>query len=102
MDQIERTRRVLLQTSASQGRGPLIVAIAAGLLLGLGLAGFQSAPPALRLQAYDLLGIGAPRSCEEARDLGIGPRRQGDRYYFAHLDFDKDGTSCTPVGNGFR
>ncbi|MGG5820867.1 excalibur calcium-binding domain-containing protein [Falsiroseomonas sp. HW251] len=101
-DGIARTRRAIAEASANNGRGALFVAIAAGLALGLGIAGFQSAPPALRLQAWEILGVGAPRSCEEARELGIAPQRMGDRYYFAHLDFDKDGVSCTPVGNGFR
>lgn len=84
-------------------RGPLIGAVAAGLALGAAVAVFENGPPGLRLQAYDLFGIGAPRSCEEASAIGIGPHRRGEKYYFAHLDTDKDGISCAYVpGGGFR
>ncbi len=101
--ELERKRRERTNASPLSGaRGPIIVAIAAGLLLGLCIAGFQSAPPALRLQAYDVFGIGAPRSCEEARELGIGQQSRGERYYFAHLDTDKDGMSCVFTQNGWR
>jgi hypothetical protein len=84
-------------------RGPIIWAVAAGLLLGAAVAVFENGPASLRLQAYDLVGIGAPRNCEEASALGIGPHRRGERYYFSHLDADGDGVSCAYVpGGGFR
>ncbi len=84
-------------------RAPIIAAVIAGLLLGAAVAIFENGPASLRLRAFDLVGVGAPRSCEEASDLGIGPQRRGDHYYFAHLDADNDGVSCTYVpGGGFR
>jgi hypothetical protein len=84
-------------------RGPIIWAVAAGLFLGAAVAVFENGPASLRLQVYDLVGVGAPRSCEEASALGIGPHRRGEHYYFAHLDADQDGVSCAYVaGGGFR
>jgi hypothetical protein len=84
-------------------RGPVIGAIAAGLLLGATVAVFENAPAMLRLRAYDVVGIGAPRNCEEASALGLGPQRRGEKYYFAHLDTDRDGISCAYVpGGGYR
>jgi len=82
--------------------GPIVLAVVMGLSIGAAIAIFENGPAALRLQAYDLIGIGAPRSCEEASALGIGPQRRDEHYYFQHLDFDKDGISCAYTANGFR
>lgn len=82
---------------------PIAAAVGAGLMLGAAIALFTNGPADLRLQAYEVFGVGAPRSCEEARELGIGPARRGERHYFAHLDRDGDGVSCVYVpGEGFR
>jgi hypothetical protein len=38
-----------------------------------------------------------PATCAEARAMGYGSARVGERGYFAHLDADRDGVSCEPV-----
>jgi hypothetical protein len=81
---------------------PIVAAVVMGLLIGAAIAVFENGPADLRLQVYDLIGIGAPRSCEEASALGIGPQRRGEQYYFQHLDIDSDGISCAYTANGFR
>jgi hypothetical protein len=80
----------------------LVATILAGLVLGLGIAGFQHAPAWIRMVAFDLTGFGAARTCEEARELGFGAVQKGQRGYFAHLDLNKDGVSCDYVsGRGY-
>jgi hypothetical protein len=76
---------------------PIAMAIGTGLAAGLALAGFDRAPPRVRMAVYDVIGFGAPRTCEEARELGFGAVQRGQRGYFAHLDANKDGVSCDYV-----
>jgi len=82
--------------------GPIVGAVTMGLLIGAAIAVFENGPSQFRLRAYDLVGVGAPRSCEEASELGIGPQRRGEHYYFQHLDLDNDGISCAYTASGFR
>jgi hypothetical protein len=98
---IEESRSRERTSRSRQRRGgavlPVVLAITAGLGVGLALAGFDRAPVWVRMAVYDVVGFGAPRTCEEARELGFGAVQRGQRGYFAHLDPNKDGVSCDYV-----
>jgi hypothetical protein len=79
-----------------RGVTPILLLLGLAGALGVGsLLPGRAAAPGLGAPAV------APRSCSEARALGIAPMRRGQPGYAPHLDADGDGIACE-AGWGWR
>jgi hypothetical protein len=74
---------------------PLGLAIVIGLSFVLVLWLVSPYAPSALIRAY-------PLNCVQARAMGHGNASIGTPGYFAHLDRDRDGTSCEPWAPAWR